>query len=324
MRIEKLLGTGYQVEAGDTAAVGGGADTTAGGKDQDTVAGADKGGAGKTLLEDIGKGGGQDTAAGGGGDDTTKGSQGTDNLSPDARALQAAEKDTRRPKNIPAKYWNAEKGEINVDAWAKSTQALEQRMRDVGLPPETADAYKFEVPKEMKEAGIDLDPGLNKAFRTKALELGFTQKQYEGAMNLYFEHMASLANQTQAFSTEKAKIELLGYYKSEPELQRHVKLAYQAFSAYADQNDMDLIDRIGNIPAVVRILAKVGAELQEDPGVHPDAILDSESLDQLMRGAPGKEDSPYWNKEDPRHKATVAKVQRHHEARAASQKRKAA
>ena len=304
----------------DTAAGGQGADTSAGGKGQDTVAGG--AGGEKTLLEQIGAG--QDTTAGGAAEDTAKGAQGVDKLTPEQRALQAAEKDTRRPKGVPAKYWNAEKGEVNHEAWAKSTEQLEKRMRDTGLPPETVDGYKFEVPKEMKEAGIDLDPGMTRAFKTKALELGLTQKQYEGAMGAYFENMAASANQASIYSAEKAKIELLGYYKTEPELQKHVKLAFQAFSAYADQNDMDLIDRIGNIPAVVRILAKVGAELHEDPGVHPDAILDTESLQQLMRGGPGKEDSPYWNKEDPRHSSTVAKVTRHHEAAAASQKRKAA
>lgn len=317
--------------AEDTTTGGGGADTTAGGgadtsagakgQGQDTVAGAGGADKSKSLLEDLGKG--ADTAAGAQGADTLKGAQGAD-LTPEQRSLQASEKDTRRPKHIPAKYWNAEKGEVNTEAWAKSTVSLENRMRDIGLPPERAEDYKFEVPKEMQEAGIDLDPAMSRAFQAKAHEMGFTQKQYEGAMGVYFEHMGALANQTMAFSAEKAKIDLLGFYKTEDALKQNVRLAYKAFSAYADQKDMDLIDSVGNIPAVVRILAKVGAEMGEDPGVHPDAILDTEDLKTLMRGGPGKEDSPYWNANDSRHATTVAKVTRHHEAAAASQKRKAA
>jgi hypothetical protein len=72
------------------------------------------------------------------------------------------------------------------------------------------------------------------------------------------------------------------------------------------------------------VLAKVGAEMAEDPGVNAESILDSESLQQLMRGAPGKDDSPYWNPKDARHAATVAKVARHHQAQATARQRKAA
>lgn len=225
---------------------------------------------------------------------------------------------------MPAKFWNAESGEVNFEAWAKSTITLETRMKDLGLPPETADGYKFEVPKELKEAGFDLDPKMAKSFRDQALAMGLTQKQYEGVMGQYLTHMQGIANQASTFSADNARTELLAYYKTEQALNENVKHAFRAFSAFADEKDMELIDTIGNIPAVIRVMAKVGKEMAEDPGVSPDALLDSESLDQLMRGGPGKEDSPYWNAEDPRHKATVAKVMRHHEAQANAARRKAA
>lgn len=325
MLIERLLRmAGYMDEAGDTASGGGGADTVAAGGGADTVAGgkgadtAPGGKGGDTLLGTLGKPG-ADTAPGAAGADT-----GDDKLTPEARALAAADKDTRRPKHVPPKYWDAEKGEVKLEAWAKSTQALEARMRDVGLPPEAADGYKFEVPKPLKDAGVDLDPALAKSFRDKAHSLGLTQKQYEGVMGEYFNSMGAMAEQTAAFSSERARTDLLAYYKTEDALKSNVRLAYQAFSAYADEKDMALIDQIGNIPAVIRVLAKVGAELKEDPGVHPDAILDGESLESLMRGKPGAEDAPYWNKDDPRHNSTVAKVMRHHEASAKAQQRRRA
>jgi hypothetical protein len=87
---------------------------------------------------------------------------------------------------------------------------------------------------------------------------------------------------------------------------------------------MAMLDKIGNIPAVIRVLAKIAPEIAEDPGISPEDILAADSLSQLMRGAPGKDDSPYWNKEDPRHEATVAKVMRHHESTTAAARRKAA
>lgn len=271
----------------------------------------------KSLLETLGKG---DTK-----DDTTKTDTKDDGkLSAEQKALAAADKDTRRPKEVPAKYWDAEKGEVKYAAWAKSTTELETRMRDIGLPPKDAAEYKFELPKEMKDLGIDLDAKSVVEFRKMAHEIGLTQKQFERVMAFDAARMPQLADQVSQFSEAKARTDLLAYYKTEEALVKNVKAAFNAFSAYADEADMALINQLGNIPAVVKILAKVGAEMAEDPGVNPEAILDSESLEQLMRGGPGKDDSPYWNTSDPRHKATVAKVTRHHEATAKSQQRRAA
>lgn len=238
--------------------------------------------------------------------------------------MQAAEKDTRRPKGVPAKYWDAEKGEVRYEAWGQSTTSLEARMRDVGLPPKDASEYKFDVPEQLKAAGVDLDPAMSKAFREQAHALGLTQKQYEGVMGAYLQSMGDLANQSATLSRTKAEQELTAFYKTPEALNENVRLAFKAFSAYADENDMALIDQIGNIPAVIRVLAKVGRELHEDPGVSPDAILAEESLQELMRGGPGKEDSPYWNPGDPRHKTVVSKVTRHHEAQSASRQRRQA
>ena len=313
-----------RAEAGDAegtgqSAGGGGGSADAAGAGADAGGGAAKS---PSLLEALGKGGAAD--AGAAGDAGSAGAGDGKALTPEQIALQASEKDTRRPAQVPAKYWDAEKGEVRYEAWAKSTQQLEQRMRDVGLPPKSADEYKYDVPAELKEAGVDLDPAMAKSFREEAHAAGLTQKQYEFVMSKYFGSLSTLADQTKQFSADKARADLMGYYKTEADFNKNVRLAYQAFSAYAGPQDAELIDTIGNIPAVVRILAKVGAELKEDPGVSPDAILDAESVTTLMRGKPGDQDAPYWNPTDPRHKATVAKVRKHHEAQAAANRRRAA
>jgi len=333
--LEKFMRYVLQEEAGDGkggSAAGGGATggaAAAGGDGAgkgvaaagDAGAGdANKGAGGEqSLLEQIGKGGAAGDDGKGGGKAVDDGG----NLTPEQRALQIAEKDTRRPKEVPAKYWDAEKGEVNYAAWAKSTTELETRMRTYGLPPKTADEYKFDVPKELKEHGVDLDPALTKTFRDEAYTMGLTQKQYEGVMGAYFKHIANLANQVSQFSQEKARTELLGYYKTEEAMTENVRNAFRVFSSFADEKDMEGINQIGNIPAVIRVLAKIWPEMREDPNVNPDTILEGESLENLMRGGPGKDDSPYWNKTDPRHKVTVAKVQAHHERQASARRRKA-
>lgn len=328
--LDKFMRYVLQEEAGDGKGSGAGGDAAAGGTAAAGGDGADKGaaaasgdkgatGSDQSLLEQIGKGGAD-------GGDGTKGAEKQEdggNLTPEQRALAAAEKDTRRPKAVPAKYWNTEKGEVNYEAWSKSTGELETRMRTFGLPPKAADEYKIEIPKPLKDVGFDLDPAKSKNFRAMAHSLGLTQKQYEGVMGAYFNEIPALADQVSAFSQDKARADLLAYYKTEEALTENVRNAFRVFSTFADEKDMGLINQIGNIPAVIRVLAKIWPEMREDPGVNPDSILDGESLDTLMRGAPGKEDAPYWNKTDPRHKATVAKVQAHHEAQASARRRKA-
>lgn len=243
---------------------------------------------------------------------------------PEAKALAASEKDTRRPKEVPSKYWDATKGEVNYGAWAKSTTELETRMRTFGLPPKEAGEYKFTLPEEVKAAGVDMDPAMEKAFREDALAMGLTQKQYEGVMGAYFKNVRGLADQASQFSHANARAELLGYYKTEEALKKNVKGAYDVFKAFADEKDMAMMDQLGNIPAVIRVLAKIAPEIAEDPGINPEDILAQDSLAQLMRGKPGGEDAPYWNENDPRHASTVAKVAAHHEATAAAKRRKAA
>lgn len=208
---------------------------------------------------------------------------------------------------------------------AKSATQLEKRMRDVGLPPETADAYKFEVPKELAEAGVDLDPKMAGAFKAQALELGLTQKQYEGVMQAYFGGISAVADQAKQFSVEKAGKALLEHYKTEDALNAAVGRAYRTAEAFLPADKLDrLMATAGNIPEVITLLDAVGKEMAEDPGVNPDAILDTESVEHLKRGKPGDEDAPYWNPTDPRHKATKAKVAKHYAAQAAAKRRKAA
>ena len=298
-----------RAEAGDADGTGQNAGGGGGGSADAAGAGADAGGAAAkspSLLEALGKGGAAD--AGATGDAGSAGAAGAGDgkaLTPEQIALQASEKDTRRPAQVPAKYWDAEKGEVRYEAWAKSTQQLEQRMRDVGLPPKSADEYKYDVPAELKEAGVDLDPAMAKSFREEAHAAGLTQKQYEFVMSKYFGSLSTLADQTKQFSADKARADLMSYYKTEADFNKNVRLAYQAFSAYAGPHDAELIDTIGNIPSVVRILAKVGAELKEDPGVFIDGNGTGEnSLEYITR-----KDGPYYDGSHPKHAHYVQRAQ---------------
>lgn len=308
-------------EGGDAGTGGGGG----GGSDGAGAVGAGAAsGEEKSILATLGAGGGQtDAAAGGaGGQGATPPAQET----PEQAALKAAEKDTRRPPHVPAKFWNAEKGEVNFEAWAKSTKELEGRMKDIGLPPKSADEYQFEAPKAFKDAGLDLDPDIAKAFKEQALEAGLTQKQYEWVMSKYYDQVEQLVGHSAKVGSERLKTDLLSHYKTPEALQQNVALALSVVQAYGDEQEIAAaLGPQGNTPAwVYRILAKVGKEMREDPGIAADGLLQDESVEELMKGKPGDEASAYWNPKHPQHAAVVAKVQKHFAAQEAARKRKRA
>lgn len=286
----------------------------------DAATGADQGGAGgatgdagatttppadTSLLDDLQAG---DAGAAGTGD-TGKTAEDDAALTPEQRALKAADKDTRRPKHVPGKFWNAEKGEVNLEAWSKSTNELESRIKDVGLPPKTADEYKFETPAKLKEAGVDFDPDTLKNVKAFAHKAGFSQKQFEVAMEALYASAGDIVSTAERLDKAQTIKALTDHFKTPEAVQANVKAAYDVFSAYADEEEMKHLYRVVNDPIAVRVLAKINKELQEDPGVRPESILSGDNIDDLM----GK-DSPYWDAKHPQHERVKARVKAHYEA----------
>lgn len=310
-------------EDGEGGSAGGGSASDAG--SQDAAGAAGQGAGEQSLFAQIGASGGQGgQPASGQGDAGATAGTGTE--TPEQIALNASEKDTRRPPHVPAKFWNAEKGEINAEAWGNSTKALESRMKDIGLPPKSADEYKFDPPAAFKDAGLDLDPAMAKQMRDDALAQGLTQKQYEWIMGKYYSELEGMVNMSAKVGGERLKADLMTHYKTPEAMQQNVGLALSVVKAYGDESELAAaMGPQGNTPAwVYRVLAKVGKELKEDPGAQNAGILAQDDIGELMRGKPGDEDAPYWNPQHPQHKSVVAKVQRHHEAQSNARKRKAA
>jgi hypothetical protein len=323
-------------EGGDDGAGsggGGGGDASQGGNE----AAGSQGDQGGAAAGDQGQGQGDNgsafAAAGKGGkkDETGEGEQGEGKggkQTPEQIALNAAEKDTRRPAHIPAKYWDHEKGEVRVEALAKSNSELEARMKSVGLPPKTADEYTYEPPEKFKaivDAGFGMPADVSKAMRDRLLEAGFTKSQHGVAMDIYFENIEEVAEIGVNYGAQKRQAELMTYYKTPEATQQAVSNAMSVVHAFGDEQDIaGAMGPTGNVPPwVIRILDKVSREMGEDTAINDGAILSEQSIEELMRGGPGKDNSPYWNPNDPQHKQTVAKVQRHHEAMAAKRQRQA-
>lgn len=238
-------------------------------------------------------------------------------------ALKASETDARRPAHVPAKFWDAAKGEINHEAWAKSYTGLEQRMKDTGLPPKEADEYKFEPPAGLED--IELDQEMSSEFRKEAHELGLTQKQYQSLMARHVSMIPQIADQIARVGASRLQKDLDAHYKTPQARQVAIDRALTAVMKVGDDEEIALArSALGNTqPWVYRVLAKYGATYEEDKGIGGD-IVGGSVIDDEYNTLMQDKTSAYWNPKDPKHDQAKALVSRYHKAQEAANKRKAA
>jgi hypothetical protein len=108
-----------------------------------------------------------------------------------------------RPTEIPEKFWDAERGELRIDALLKSYRELERRLSQRMMPPgddadeddrrrwreahdipDGPDGYEIEVHDEL--TGPDLD------VNRKLFEAGFSRKQVQLVYDLASERLLPL------------------------------------------------------------------------------------------------------------------------------------
>lgn len=147
--------------------------------------------------------------------------------------------------------------------FVKSYGELEARMKTAGLPPKTADEYKWAPP-----AGLKMDGEGTKQFREFALGLGLTQKQYEGVMGAYVEHLGSAAQDMMSFAADKAALELrkLPGWESDAGFQYNLNAGYKALNVFFPPEKVAQFEA-RNDPLVWELLSKIGTQLREDGGM---------------------------------------------------------
>jgi hypothetical protein len=175
------------------------------------------------------------------------------------------------------------------------------------MVPQAADAYGWTPPQD-----FELDAERHTALRTEAHKLGLTQRQFDGLMRQAVDFEESFYARGRA----KAETELRREWGAD--MERRVLLAYSTYRQLG--GDDASADAIGNHPQVIRLLARAGELLAQrgagtgtgapaSAGPSPaDASAARAELEELMRGAPGQDESPYWNPGDPRHKRVKARV----------------
>lgn len=170
---------------------------------------------------------------------------------------------------IPEKYRVVgEDGKLNVEGSARKLADaythLEKRMGSGDTPPKTADEYAPKVDVEgFKWDEFKADPRMQ-SFMKSAHAKGITNDQMGFILGEYAQLAPELVNGAAALDSEAAATQLRETWKTDAEFNKNIGLAFRAFNSLADDSDKGRMDEIGNNPMVIRMLAKIGAEMQED------------------------------------------------------------
>ena len=210
---------------------------------------------------------------------------------------------------IPEKYQvKKEDGTVDVEAsslkLAEAYSHLEKRMGSGDVPPKTAEEYQVAVPDAFKDA---LDPKTDPllgAFLKDAHAAGLTQKQMDMVMGKYFEIAPGLVNGSRQLSEQDCISDLKTEWKDDATFKAELGKAFKAVQAYGDKDAEAILSEYGNDPRVIRLMARVGAEIGEDKPINPGGTIQGgQSVESLMTS------EAYANPKHPDHQRVSAQVQ---------------
>lgn len=174
---------------------------------------------------------------------------------------------------VPKKYMRD--GKPDFQALEKARANLEKKLsqKGVSLAPETPDEYVHEW-----TSSLPVDEAASSAFKEEALKMGLSADQYKFIMDKYQENVGQFV-----YTAERAESELKSAWGKD--YADNMRLANRAFEEYVPA-DVSL-EEIGNNPAIIKILARIGAELSEDSAparsTGASAKMSKEEVEALMQ-----------------------------------------
>jgi len=203
---------------------------------------------------------------------------------------------------LPEKYRvMGDDGKLNIEGSARKLvdahSSLEKRLGSVGTAPKTADEYAPKVEVEgFNWEDFKSDPRMQ-GFMKTAHAKGITNDQMSFIIGEYAQRAPELVTGAAALDSEAASTQLRETWKTDAEFNQNIGLAFRAFNSLADESDRGRIDEIGNNPMVIRMLAKIGAEMQEDaPAGGEVNPAEQQSIRELMK-SPAYMDSKHADHE---------------------------
>lgn len=200
-------------------------------------------------------------------------------------------------------------GALDIEASARKVaeahRHLEQRLGAGDVPPKTPEEYAPTVELEgFNWDEFKTDPEMQ-SFLKAAHAKGITNDQMSFILAEYMQRAPTLMQGSRQLDEKAATAELRQEWKTDAEFKQNVGLAFKAFSAFASEADRARIDEIGNNPVVLRLLANIGKEMQEDSPVNGDSIPEG---DFNTRAAELRADLEKLPQSDPRRKQVKAEL----------------
>lgn len=214
---------------------------------------------------------------------------------------------------MPEKFrTNNEQGQFDAEAsarkMAESYGFMEKRAGSGDLPPASPTEYVFEM------EGVDwnqlkADPGIND-FLTKAHAMGMSNKQMQFAMT---ELVNTARDQSlrpagpAGLSQEEAQAELRKEWATPDAYNSNMSAASLAVRNLIPKAEQQaFLNRYGNDPLVLKLMATVGTEFGEDRLVNfGQPVLSGESIIEMMQS------EAYNNPQHPEHKRVMEAVTLH-------------
>jgi hypothetical protein len=217
-----------------------------------------------------------------------------------AAPMPAPEGGNRPPAGVPAKFWDAEKGEIRVEALLKSYLALEKKLSETGRygPPASLDEYQIAAPHGL----FDADPEINR----RLYEAGFSREQAQLVYDMAAEYIVPLIREMAAELQAERELERLVERFGGPAKWREV--SRQILNWASKELPKPVVEALSSTEAGVSAMYQmmtaggangiaagpISARSEADP-----APVGQQDLDAMIR------DPRYWRDKDPSFIGTV-------------------
>ena len=216
---------------------------------------------------------------------------------------------------VPEKYRVfGEDESFNLEASAKKMsegyQSLAKRLGSDEIPPESPEGYKIDA--ESFGEGFDAEAFMSdektQSFLKSMHAKGMTNAQVQEVLKYGLNEWApSLMQGNKGLSEQECTQALQEVWSNEAEFNTQVGHAVTALKSVAGEEFDALMDKYGNDPDFIRIMAQFGREMGEDSPPNDAPITAGESIETLMQS------EAYHNPKHPEHVAVSAKVKKHFE-----------
>lgn len=197
------------------------------------------------------------------------------------------------PRGVPVKFWDAERGEIRVEALLKSYLALEKRLSELtrrqATAPQKPEDYSINVPNGL----FDVDPELNQRLHAA----GFSNEQAQMIYDLAAERLIPLIREMAAELAAERELErLVERFGGSAKWRETARQILTWARRHLPPNVVDAMSTTeAGVMALYRMMS--GSEqpgiMGRSPGAASTALPEGEDLDALIR------DPRYWQEKDP-------------------------